>query len=266
VYRFFERLIDPMDAPKTDSPPSGTAAFFWHYLKPVWRVILMALVLTGIATVAELLLYSFLGQLLDWMTEGSPETFMAEHGIGLLLMLFVTMIIRPVALLSSRATINLAIAPGIANRTRLLNHRYVLRQSMGFFQNDFAGRVAQKVLQTGNAIRESVINIIDGAWMMVIYLGGIIWLFVDIHQGLLIPLALWLVAYASVVYFMVPPVKAKSAALSEAVSMVTGRIVDSYTNIQAVKLFAHHDMEDKFAADGIRIHRFDVDVLVSGDH
>ncbi len=254
MYRFFENLIDPMDAPKKDQPPSGTAAFFWHYLKPVWRVILLALVLTGIATVAELLMYRYLGQLLDWMTTGTPENFFADHAGALVLMVVVTAVIRPLALLSSRATINLALAPGIANRTRLLNHRYVLRQSMEFFQNDFAGRVAQKVLQTGNAIRESVVNVIDGAWMMVIYLTGIVWMFVDIHPGLLIPIFVWLLFYAAVIYWMVPPVKARSAKLSEAVSVVTGRIVDSYTNIQAVKLFAHHDMEDEFAADAIRSH------------
>lgn len=243
-----------MDAPKQDLPPAGTAAFFRHYLMPVWKVILLALILTGIATIAELLMYRFLGQLLDWMTEGAPERFFADHAWSLALMLVVTAIIRPLALLGSRATINLALAPGIANRTRLLNHRYVLRQSMGFFQNDFAGRVAQKVLQTGNALRESVINVIDGAWMMVIYLTGIVWMFIDIHPGLIIPMMVWLGLYAAVVYWMVPPVKARSAALSEAVSVVTGRIVDSYTNIQAVKLFAHHDMEDEFAAEGIRRH------------
>ena len=145
---------------------------------PVKKVILLALILTGISIIAELLMYRYLGLLLDWMTEGTPERFFADHGWSLALMLVVTAIIRPVALLGSRATINLALAPGIANRTRLLNHRYVLRQSMGFFHNDFAGRVAQKVLQTGNALREAVINVIDGAWMMVIYLTGIIWMFV----------------------------------------------------------------------------------------
>lgn len=254
MYRFFEKLIDPMDAPLIDNPPNGTGAFFRHYLAPVWRVIGLALVLTGIATVSELLLYRFLGQLLDWMTTSDPATFFAEHTTHLVLMVVVAAIVRPVALLASRATINLALAPGIANRTRLLNHRYVLRQSMGFFQNDFAGRVAQKVMQTGNALREAVINVIDGAWMMIIYLSGIVWMFVDIHPGLLWPLACWFILYGAVIYWMVPPVKARSAALSEATSVVTGRIVDSYTNIQAVKLFAHHDLEDKFAADGIRAH------------
>jgi len=254
VYRFFEQLIDPMDAPKVDRPPNGTLAFFWHYLRPVWPVILFALILVGIATAAELLMYRYLGQLLDWMRVGSPETFFSEHGFAIVVMVLVTALVRPMALLSSRATINLALAPGISNRTRLLNHRYVLRQSMGFFQNDFAGRVAQKVLQTGNAVRECVINVLDGAWMMVIYLTGIIWMFADIHPTLLWPLAIWFALYLLVVVRMVPPVKQKSAELSEAVSVVTGRIVDSYTNIQSVKLFAHHDMEDDFAADGIRKH------------
>jgi len=112
VYRFFEQLIDPMDAPKIDRPPLGTAAFFKHYLQPVWPVILLALILTGVATVAELMLYQFLGQLVDWMGSTAPDQFFATHAPSLLVMILITAVVRPIALLSSRATINLALAPG----------------------------------------------------------------------------------------------------------------------------------------------------------
>ena len=125
---------------------------------------------------------------------------------------------------------------------------------MAFFQNDFAGRISQKVMQTGNALREAVLNVVDGAWVMIIYLVVIVVLFVDINTQLLWPIAVWVLAYGVVIGVMVPPVRLKSASLSEATSGLTGRVVDSYTNIQSVKLFAHHELEADFAATGIRIH------------
>jgi len=145
VYRFFEQLIDPLRAPLDDEPPELTRAFFWHYLVPVWPVIAMAMALTGIAAVAEVLMFQFLGQLLDWMANSEPQNFLSEHGWGLLFMVIVTAVIRPIALLATRATMSFALTPGISNRTRLLNHRYVLRQSMKYFQNDFAGRIGRGV-------------------------------------------------------------------------------------------------------------------------
>jgi len=125
---------------------------------------------------------------------------------------------------------------------------------MSFFQNDFAGRVAQKVMQTGHSVREVVINIVDGVWLLVIYVAGIAVLLIDIKPILLIPISIWLVGYIAIVLFMVPPVRNKSANVSEATSAITGRVVDSYTNIQSVKLFAHDDLEERFASDAIRNH------------
>lgn len=214
----------------------------------------MTLALVGVAAITELYLYIYLGRLLDWMSATAPEQFLDAHGASLMMMVLVVGVIRPVALLASRALINLAIAPGITNATRWQNHRYVLRQSMAFFQNDFAGRISQKVMQTGQALREAVLNVIDGAWMLVIYVIGITAMFMDINPLLLLPVALWLLAYTAVIVVMVPPVRIKSAALSESTSGLTGRVVDSYTNIQSVKLFAHHELEENFAATGIRLH------------
>jgi len=254
VYRFFEQLIDPLAPTTVTRPPVATSAFFWNYLYPVRWVLLSALALIGINAVADLLLYKYLGDILDWMNTTPPESFLATHSTSLLGMAMVALVIRPLSLLGSRGLVNLAIAPGLANSTRWQNHRYVLRQSMSFFQNDFAGRISQKVMQTGQALREAVINVIDGAWMLIIYLIGMIILFTEIHGSLLIPIGAWVLVYCLVIYFMVPPVRSKSASLSEANSGLIGRVVDSYTNIQAVKLFAHHEMEEDFVATGISRH------------
>lgn len=251
MYRFFESLIDPLRPTPASQPPEKTLSFFLFYLAPIKGVLLSTLVLSGIAALSELYVYIYLGRILDWMTEADRSSFLTTHATALIWMAIVVILIRPVSMLATRAIINLAVAPGLANATRWQNHRYVLRQSMTFFQNDFAGRVAQKIMQTGHAVRESVLNIIDGAWMLVIYLVGTAIFFIDISSLLLIPILLWMVAYFAVVFFMVPPVRRKSAKLSEENSVLMGRIVDSYTNIQSVKLFAHHSLEADFAGDGI---------------
>ncbi|MGF1592234.1 MAG: ABC transporter ATP-binding protein [Kiloniellaceae bacterium] len=254
MYAFFERLFDPLAPSRVSRPPTETAAFFWHFLGPIRGLLIVTLAISGIAAAAELALYAFLGELVDWMTTSTPETFLENHSWGLIGMAVVAVILRPVATLVSRGLINLGLAPGLTNRVRWLNHRYVLRQSLTYFQNDFAGRIAQKVMQTGHAVREAVINVIDGVWFLLIYLIGTLGLFAGIDWRLLLPVLLWTVSYAAVIYFMVPPVRRKSAAVSEANSALIGRVVDSYTNIQSVKLFAHTLREDAFVAEVIDRH------------
>ncbi|WP_366654892.1 ABC transporter ATP-binding protein [Fodinicurvata sp. EGI_FJ10296] len=258
IYAFFERLLDPIRPGSTSGtpsrPPDRTAAFFLAYLHPLKGLIAVTLVIAGIAAVSELALYAFLGLLVDWMANTDPALFFEVHGWALVGMAVVALIIRPISTLASRGLINLAIVPGLTNRVRWENHRYVVRQSLNFFQNDFAGRIAQKVMQTGPALREAVVNVIDGVWFLAIYLIGTIALLVGLDWRLLIPVALWMVGYAVVIMTMVPPVRARSAAVSEANSSLSGRIVDSYSNIQSVKLFAHGEREDQFARVGIDRH------------
>ncbi len=259
MYAFFERLIDPLASYWTaERPPRRTAAFFGYFLKPVSGVLVAALALGAIAAISELYLYVYLGRLLDWMAaypaEVGRDAFISEYAGELVIMILVVGLVRPAAMLGSRAIINLAIAPGLANATRWQNHRYVLRQSLSFFQNDFAGRISQKVLSTGHALRESIINVLDGASLLLIYVIGIVVMFSGMAPALLWPVFVWSLAYVAVVMTQVPPVRARSATLSEANSGLTGRIVDSYTNIQSVKLFAHAALEEEFAATGIRRH------------
>lgn len=261
-YEYFEKLIDPLAERPVEQAPSDTSGFFRYHIMPYRGVILAALLLSGVAAVSELLIYRFLGSILDWMAAGARTDFLSTHALPLLVMLIIAAVVRPVSFVVSRAYLNLALAPGLANACRWRSHRYVLRQSLSFFQNDFAGRVSQKVLQTGHALREAVFNVIDGLWLLVIYLVGIVILFVEIQAVLLVPVLLWSLAYAAVIRFMVPPVRAKSAALSESNSTLSGRIVDSYTNIQSVKLFAHAEQEERFSAEAFEDHTFRFRVLM----
>lgn len=254
MFTYFENLIDPLQETSIEQPPAGTRDFFIHFLWPYRRLLLVTLFLTSVASIAELYMYAYLGYILDWMANTAPDTFFTEHGAGLMLMLFVVVVVRPVSMLISRCLITLTLTPGLTNSVRWQNHRYVVRQSLAYFQSDFAGRVAQKVMQTGHSLRESVLNVVDGVWLLIIYLAGIIWLFLDIDWRLMIPVIIWVLGYCLVIYKMMPPVGVRSRAVSEANSALTGRIVDSYTNIQSVKLFAHAEREDKFVATGFRRH------------
>lgn len=251
---YFSKFIDPMGIDDTSQPPTTVYRFFRYYLDPIRGLLLATLALSGIATVSELLLYVYLGDIVDWMGDGNREGFFQEHQTALIMMFVVAVIIRPLSLLASRGLISFSLVVGLGNRIRWHNHRYVLRQSLSYFQNDFAGRVAQKVMQTGNSAREAVINVIDGLWLLVVYLVGIVWLFVDMDWRLLAPVVLWLCGYALVIIFMVPAVRGRSSKLSEANSQLLGQIVDGYTNIQSVKLFATNDQEDAYAGKFMRRH------------
>lgn len=254
IARFFEGLIDPLAERSVEMPPTSTRDFFVYHLKPYRKLIVVALAIGGVASVSEMLLYIFLGKMVDWMTVTGPAEFFSEHGVALSLMFLTVVIVRPVSALASRAIMNLALAPGIANAVRWQNHRYVLRQSLSFFQNDFAGRVAQKVLQTGHSLREALFNVLDGVWFLIVYLAGILLYFSGTDYELLIPVIAWIVGYLVVIFTMVKPVRVKSRKLSEANSMLTGRIVDSYTNIQSVKLFAHTEQEETYTASSVERH------------
>ena len=166
----------------------------------------------------------------------------------------IVLVLRPVLALLQRGFNQLALVPGLTALVRWQNYRYVLRQSLTFFQNDFAGRIAQKVMQTGPSLRETVGAIIDGVWTLLVYLAGTAYLFFSLDPWLFAPIVVWLGAYIFTIWRLVPSVRERSAAVSEANSGLSGRIVDSYTNIQSVKLFAHAEREDAFALRGFDIH------------
>lgn len=254
MFSFFENLIDPLAEAPVQQPPKGTRDFFLHYLWPIRWLLLITVVMTSITSICELMVYVYLGRIVDWMNATQPDEFFAVHGSALLLMVFVVAVLRPASMFVARSLITLTLTPGLSNTVRWRNHRYVVRQSLHYFQSDFAGRVAQKVMQTGNSFRETVLNVLDGVLLLLIYLAGIVWLFLDIDWRLLMPVLLWTAGYLVVIVKMMPPVANLSRSVSEANSALTGRIVDSYTNIQAVKLFAHAEREESFVSTGFVRH------------
>ena len=254
MYRFFEDLLDPLEPAPVEAPPKRTAAFFGYYLGPIKWLLAATLLISALYSLCELALFWFMGMVIDWMQATGPERFLDEHGTALIWMAVIIGLLRPALMLLARALVTFSITPSLGNRVRWRSHRYVLRQSLSFFQNDFAGRVAQKVMQTGPAVREATLSVVDAVWYLVILVAGTAVYFVDLDWRLFAVMAGWTLGYAAVIVFLVPPVKQRAASLSEAQSALTGRIVDSYTNIQSVKLFAHAAREDAFARDGVARH------------
>jgi len=245
---WFERLIDPYRPGPAGAPPERLWPFYLHYARQIRWLIVATLAVGLCAALVEVALFAFLGQLVDMVRAAeTPERFFADHAGTLLWMGFVALVARPVLLAMHALLINQGVTAGFTNLVRWQTHRWVLRQSLGFFQNDFAGRIANKIMQTGPSLRESVIQVVDALWFVSIYTLSALALFWDADARLMVPLILWIGGFVAAIAYFVPRVGRRAAVMSEARSTLTGRIVDSYTNMATVKLFAHTDREEAHA-------------------
>ncbi len=248
MFRWFESRIATFPDGPPARPPETMLAFYLHFVRPIWPAFSLLLVAGLLGSLIEVALLAFVGSLVDMMKGAqSPAQFFADHGTILMVMASVALIARPAVSTAHELIKNQIIAAPVSTRIRWLTHRYVLRQSLGFFQNDFAGRVANKIIQTGPALRDSVVQVIDAVWYAVVQWIGAAVVFAAADWRLLIPLVAWLALYVVALVLFVPRIKERSTAASEARSMLVGRIVDSYTNILTVKLFAHAEREDDYA-------------------
>jgi len=249
---WFENLFDPFQKVPVEQPPERVIDFYRYFIAPVKWLVLAVLMVSLANTLTDMAMFVFLAWIVDWTATTPPSEFFSTHGWALAGMAFVALVLRPLIMLLHRGFNQLALVPSLTALVRWQNYRYVLRQSLTFFQNDFAGRIAQKVMQTGPSLRESVGSVIDGVWTLIVYLAGTAYLFFSLDPWLFAPIVAWLGAYIVTIWRLVPSVRARSEHVSEANSGLSGRIVDSYTNIQSVKLFAHAEREDAFALHGFR--------------
>jgi ATP-binding cassette subfamily B multidrug efflux pump len=252
MFRWFETRIDAFPEDPPARPPDTLLAFYVYFIKPVWPVFAVLLVAGFLGSLIEVSLLAFVGSLVDMMKAAeTPEAFLANHWGILLWMSFVAMVARPLISTAHDLIKNQVISGPVSNRVRWMTHRYVLRQSLSFFQNDFAGRVANKIMQAAPALRDSVVQLIDAIWYAAVQWVGAAVIFAAADWRLLLPLIVWLAAYMGALLYFVPRIKERSTEAAEARSMLVGRIVDSYTNILTVKLFAHADREDGYARDAL---------------
>ena len=251
LYRRFEQLIDIFREAPTAAPPSTVWAFYLYYLRQVWPMFAALLVVGLIAALIEVSLFSYLSTLID-LTQGTPNTdFFKVHSSELIWMAVVALVIRPVFFGLHDLLVHQTLSPSMTSMIRWQNHRYVLKQSLNFFQNDFAGRIAQRIMQTGNSLRDSAVQAVDALWHVLIYAISSLVLFAEADWRLMIPLLIWIACYVGALYYFVPRVKERSVVSSDARSKLMGRIVDGYTNITTLKLFAHTNFEQQYAREAI---------------
>ena len=252
MFRWFETRVDPFQAYDATKPlPRTLPRFYRSMLWPMRWVIAVCLIFSGLAALAEVLVFSYMSRIVDMLGEASPETIWQTHGREILFMGFVALFLRPIADFFAIVLSNLSYLPPVAAMVRWRSHRQVLRQSLGFFQNDFAGRIAQKIVQTGPAVGDSFHTVLDALWYAGIYTISALVLLADFDARLVAIFAIWIIAFIAIATWIIPRIGMAAKQMSEARSSMTGRIVDSYTNIQTVKLFAHTDREDQYALGAI---------------
>ncbi|MBA1272220.1 ABC transporter ATP-binding protein [Stutzerimonas azotifigens] len=258
LFRRFENLIDPFKEAPATLPPQGIFRFYLHYLMQVWPLLVALLTVGFFVTLIEVALFSFIGQLIDMVQATPSADFFEQNANQLIWMGVVALLLRPLFFGLHDLLVHQSLSPSLTNLIRWQNHRYVLRQSLGFFHNDFSGRIAQRVMQTGPALRESAVQVVDSLWHVIIYAGSALVLFAQADIRLVIPLTLWIVGYIAALCYFVPRVRRRSAAASEGRSKVMGRVVDGYTNILTLKLFAHSQHEERYAHSAMQdlVERF----------
>ncbi len=255
LYGWFERRINATAPPTGGAPPATLAAFYWHFVGP-HRLLFASILITGLGiAIVDSLIPVFIGRLVALMAEADRAAALSNAMPMLLTMAIVILIGRPLANYADLLARNNAIVPGVTSRIRWLGHWHVIRQSWTFFQNDFAGRIANRVMQTASAMRESVVSSIRAVWYIAMYGTTALILMGTADPRLAAPTLAWIIGYLFFLRYFVPRMRKLGKASAEANSQLVGRIVDSYTNILTVKLFARARDEDAYVRDAVDEHK-----------
>ncbi|SFH05358.1 ATP-binding cassette, subfamily B, multidrug efflux pump [Palleronia marisminoris] len=256
MFRFFENLVDPFaHHPDSDAPPRRLWPFLRDYSRPFTGIFVFA-GLTSVAVAAiEILLIAYLGRVVNLLSDADPRQTWAEHGTELILVALAILFVRPVIQSLNVLLLNNAILPNFGTLFRWRAHSHVMRQSVGWFENDFAGRIANRIMQAPPAAGEAVFQVFDAMTYAVSYIVGAAILLSGADPRLVIPLLIWGILYGFLIRWVVRRVGPASEAAADARSFVTGRVVDSYSNIHSVKLFAHHDKEMEYGREAIALAR-----------
>ncbi|QKC95332.1 ABC transporter ATP-binding protein [Mesorhizobium sp. NZP2298] len=251
LFSWFERRLDPFPAAEPVEPPKTLVAFCLHYTRGAWPYILIDAVLVTAIAIAEVWMFGFLGRIVDWLSGQNRETFLQTEGWKLAGMAFIVLFALPGTVWLHSLLNQQTLMGNYPMRIRWQVHRYLLKQSMSFYQDEFAGRIATKLMQTALAVRECVIKVIDVLNYVIVYFLGMLFIVGSADWRLAAPLGVWLVGYILLLRFFIPRLGKVGEEQANARSIMTGRVVDSYSNIQTVKLFSHARREATFAREGM---------------
>jgi ATP-binding cassette subfamily B multidrug efflux pump len=250
IFAWFEKHYSPTHIETNPHPPMGLMSFYMYFLKQFRTPIIFKVIIVAFAATLDSMIPIFLGTIIDLISGVEPGTLFKDQG-ALLLAMALTVAMRPSLIVLDILIQYHTIVPSLVGRTRWQSHWHVVRQSWTFFQKDFAGRIASKVFETGPALENSSMEIIDAVWYMVVFFFVASGVLGAQDIVFLLPLLVWAVCYVVLMYFSLPAIAKQSKINSNARSIVTGRMVDCYTNIQTLKTFATGNMEDRYVAESV---------------
>lgn len=251
MFARFERMIDPYPAQVPETPPAGFVAFCWHYSKGVWPILAVMAFTAAVIGFGEAYIYALLGNLVDWLAYQDKETFLETELWHLVFMGGFILIFLPIFVLWNNLLVHQTLLGNYPMIVRWLAHRQLLGQSASFFADEFAGRVATKVMQTSLSLRETVMRLFDIAVYVSSYFIGMLIVAGSADLWLMVPMVVWLICYVLLMRHYVPKLSKIAQEQADTRSIMTGRIVDSYTNILTVKLFSHARREEGYAQESM---------------
>ena len=251
MFRWFETRLNPFPPEEPEQPPRRLAAFAWHYSRGVWPWFAIVSGLTAMIAVLQVVVFSFLGDIVDWLSAADRQTFLQDEFWGLAGMAAVVLLLLPTLGFIHSLIMHQTIFGNYPMLIRWNAHRYLLRQSLAFYQDEFAGRVATKVMQGALGVREMVTKALDVFVYVAVYFASAMVLVASFDIWLMAPFVVWLVIYSSLLRHYLPKLRDISGKQADARSLMTGRVVDSYTNIMTVKLFAHAGREERYAREAM---------------
>ncbi|HAS6883380.1 TPA: ATP-binding cassette domain-containing protein [Vibrio parahaemolyticus] len=252
MFKRFEGFTEPFPKSTPDQPPSGIFAFLRHYTRGYEKPLIIMSLMSTIVAIVEVMLFGAMGQLVDWLSTSNPETFLQDNRANLIFYGVLLLVVMPLLVVIYSLLVHQTLLGNYPMSIRWLAHRYLLNQSLNFYQDDFAGRVATKVMQTSLAVRETVMKSMDVFVYVTVYFTSMVVMLAAADWRLMIPMIVWLLVYIAIQIYFVPKLKDVASEQADARSTMTGRIVDSYTNIQTVKLFSHSQRETQYAEQGMK--------------
>jgi len=246
IFSWFESRIDPYPEAAPKTPEKGLWRFIWSNIEGVRKWIAVLAVFTVGVGIMEALMFQFMGKVVDWLGAYTPQTLFAEKGHALIGMMAMVAFFAVWTFFAS--SVRLQTLQGVfPMRLRWNFHRLMLGQSLGFYQDEFAGRVSAKVMQTALALRDVVMTVADMVVYVLVYFitSGVILSSFD--AWLIVPFICWMIGFAMIMRFLIPKLGKTAARQADARSLMTGRITDAYSNIATVKLFSHGAREAAYA-------------------
>jgi len=254
IVSWFEHRYTPVSLAADRQPPMGLWKFILYFVQQFRTAFLIRLGFVAVGAVADAMMPIFVGLVVGFLATTARGEMFTAHGQTLLWMIVVIAVVRPATFLLDTLVRNHAIVPNLVDLVRWQSHWHVIRQSWTYFQNDFAGRIANKIMQLGDAIETGVNLTIDACWYALVFVVIAIITFMALDWVLLVPVAIWMLLYGILFVVTMPLIARRSEELSEAKSVMTGRVVDSYTNIHTLKTFSTSGHEDDYAADSVMGH------------